>query len=51
MDERQLANLTLQFLKNCPLKGADVPAFVEVNNWLNQKLEHRVQEEDGEPEA
>lgn len=31
---KEIANLALQFLGRCPLKGAEVPAFLEVISAL-----------------
>ena len=33
-ENAQMAHLTLQMLKRVELKGSEVPAFVEINNWL-----------------
>ena len=39
MDEQQLAAATLELLKRVDLKGAEVGAFVEINNWLQTKTQ------------
>ena len=38
MNESELAKLALEMLKRVDLKGSEVPAYVEVNNWLNSKV-------------
>lgn len=37
-NEAELARVALEFLKRCDLKGGDVPAYVAVNNWLQDKM-------------
>ena len=37
MGESQLASLTAEFLKRIDLKGAEVPAFAAVMQWLDGK--------------
>ena len=40
MNESELAKLAFEFLKRVDLKGSEVPAYVEVNNWLTNKINH-----------
>ena len=37
--EQQMAQTTIQFLDRTDMKGAEVPAFVSVRNWLMAKIE------------
>jgi hypothetical protein len=34
-NEQQLAKITLELLKRVDLKGEEVPAYVQVVNWLD----------------
>lgn len=37
--EAEFAKMTLEFMRRVQLQGAEVRAFVEVNNWLQEKLD------------
>ena len=36
-NEKELATSTLELLKRVDIKGGEVPAFVAINNWLQDK--------------
>lgn len=36
-EDKRIANNALLMLQEVPLKGSDMPAFVEVFNWLTHK--------------
>ena len=37
--EGQMASATMELLKRCDIKGGDVPAFVQLHNWLQGKVD------------
>ena len=39
MNEEQLIRAALDLLKRCDIKGGEVPVYVEINNWLQSKLQ------------
>ena len=45
MTNQELAKMTLEFMKRVDLKGDEVPAFVAVNNWLQDMLVEEVSDE------
>ena len=49
-DEQRMAELTLEFLKRSELKGSEVGAYVEVNNWLTSIMLGANEAEDGHGE-
>ena len=38
MNEEQLVRATLDLVKRCNISGAEVPVYVEINNWLQSML-------------
>lgn len=38
IDEQQIAAMAIRLLERVELKGAEVPQYVAVSNWLNSKL-------------
>lgn len=48
--EAEFARITLEFMRRVQLQGNEVPMFVEVNNWLQEKLENEVHRDTGTPE-
>lgn len=44
MNERELARMALELLSRAQLTGKEVPAFVEVNNWLQDLVNKPPQE-------
>jgi len=37
-NESQMAATAMEFMKRCRLEGGEVPAFINVSNWLQAKL-------------
>ena len=38
-EEQKLARMAMELLTRAPLKGAEVAAYCEVNNWLQAKID------------
>ena len=45
MTNQELAKMTLEFMKRVDLKGEEVPAYVAVNNWLQDMAAEEVPDE------
>lgn len=43
MNDLTIIQNIVEFMKRADLKGAEVPAFVAANNWLDEKYQQVVQ--------